>query len=187
MKKSLLAVLSLGLISGVIYFLASYTAEPAKPVIPAVSLEKDICERVSEQFGEDCQRVLLFDPHSRLVFAETNSGIIPVLTNQEFTEFKKFIYPMMDFQEFSEEKGDRGAIDWRADNKSEKDFAILYGFAEDDAKTIIINSEGNIQPTRFLVRDNLWVWYAFFEKDEIKLPVEVTVYDADGHIVKGNE
>jgi hypothetical protein len=64
---------------------------------------------------------------------------------------------------------------------------IQFGFAEDDAKTIVINSEGNIQPTRFLVRDNLWVWYAVFEKDEIKLPVEVTVYDADGHIVKGNE
>ncbi|RBP94436.1 hypothetical protein DFO70_10475 [Cytobacillus firmus] len=186
-KKSLLAVLSLGLIFGVIYFLASRAAGPVKPVIPDVSLEKGICERVSEQFGEDCQGILMFDPHSRLVFAETNSGIIPVLTNQEFTEFKKFIYPMMDFQGFSEEKGDRGAIDWRADNKSEKDFAIIYGFAEDDAKTIVINSEGNIQPSRFFVRDNLWVWYAVFEKDEIKLPVEVTVYDAEGHIIKGNE
>ncbi|MBG9549264.1 hypothetical protein [Cytobacillus firmus] len=175
MKKSLLAALSLGLLFAVVYSLASHTEEPAKPAIPAVSLEKSICERVSEQFGEDCQRILLFDPHSRLVFAETNSGIIPVLTNQEFTEFKKFIYPMMDFQEFSEEKTDRGPIDWRADKKSEKDFSIIFGFAEDDAKTIIINSEGNIQPSRFLVRDNLWVWYAVFEKDEIKLPVEVTV------------
>ncbi|MEH6990503.1 hypothetical protein [Cytobacillus firmus] len=187
MKKSILAVLSLGLIFAVIYFLALRAEEPAKPAIPAVSLEKSICERVSEQFGEDCQRILMFDPHSRLVFAETNSGIIPVLTNQEFTEFKKFIYPMMDFQEFSEEKTDRGAIDWRADNKSEKGFAIIYGFAEDDAKTIVINSEGDIQPTRFWVRDNLWVWYAVFEKDEIKLPVEVTVYDAEGSLVKGNE
>lgn len=187
MKKSLLAVLSLGLILAVVYLLASRTAEPAKPVIPAVSMEKSICEKVSEQFGEDCERILLFDPHSRLVFAEINSGIIPVLTNQEFTEFKKFIYPMMDFQEFSEEKGDRGVIDWRADKKSEKDFSIIYGFAEEDAKTIVINSEGNIQPSRFWVRDNLWVWYAVFEKDEIKLPVEVTVYDAEGRIVKGNE
>ncbi|MCC3648430.1 hypothetical protein JGK52_17335 [Cytobacillus oceanisediminis] len=184
MKKSILAVLSLGLIFAVIYFLALRTEEPAKPVIPAVSLEKSIFERVSEQFGEDCERILLFDPHSRLVFAEINSGIIPVLTNQEFTEIKKFIYPMMDFQEFSEEKGDRGVIDWRADKKSEKDFSIIYGFAEDNAKTIVINSEGNIQPSRFWVRDNLWVWYAVFEKDDIKLPVEVTVYDAEGHIVK---
>ncbi|MCS0654870.1 hypothetical protein [Cytobacillus firmus] len=187
MKKSILAVLSLGLIFAVIYFLALRTEEPAKPVIPAVSMEKSICEKVSEQFGEDCERILLFDPHSRLVFAEINSGIIPVLTNQEFTEFKKFIYPMMDFQEFSEEKGDRGVIDWRAEKKSEKDFSIIYGFAEEDAKTIVINSEGNIQPSRFWVRDNLWVWYAVFEKDEIKLPVEVTVYDAEGRIVKGNE
>lgn len=187
MKKSLLALLSLGLIFGLIYVLASRTAEPAKPAIPAVSLEKSICERVSEQFGEDCQRILLFDPHSRLVFAETNSGIIPVLTNQEFTEFKKFIYPIMDYQEFSEEKGDRGPIDWRADHKSEKDFAIIYGLAEDEAKTIVINSEGNIQPSRFWVRENLSVWYAVFEKDEIKLPVETAVYDAEGRLVNENE
>ncbi|MCM3705656.1 MULTISPECIES: hypothetical protein [Cytobacillus] len=187
MKKSILAVLSLGLIFGVIYLLSIRTEEPVKPVIPAVSLEKSVCERVSEQFGEGCQQILLFDPYSRLVFAETNSGIVPVKTNQEFTEFKNFIYPMMDFQEFSEEKTDRGPIDWRADKKSEKGFSIIYGFAEDDAKTIVINSEGNIQPSRFWVRNNLWVWYAVFEKDEIKLPVEVTVYDAEGHLVKGNE
>lgn len=79
---------------------------------------------------------------------------------------------------------ERGPIDWRTNNKVSKDFSIIYGFAEDDAKTIVINSEGNIQPNRFFVRDNLWVWYITFQKDKVTLPVKVTVYDADGQIIK---
>lgn len=178
-----LIVLCLGLIA-VICFFAFRSSEPNSYAIPSSSLEEKICERVTEQFG-DCKQILLYDSNSRLVFAESSSGIIPVLTNQEFTDLKKFIYPMMDFQEFNEEKVERGLIDWRASKKVQKDFSIIYGFAEDDAKTIVINSEGNIQPNRFKVRENLWVWYAIFEKDEVKLPVEVTVYDADGQIISG--
>jgi hypothetical protein len=187
-KKVLIAALCLGIIV-VIYFLASRPTSPTKPSIsdspdiPSTSLEERICERVSAQFG-DCKKILMFDTNSNLVFTESSSGIIPVLTNKGFTDFKRFI-PMMDFQEFNEEKVERGPIDWRAQNNVQKDFSIIYGFAEDDAKTIVINSEGNIQPNRFFVRDNLWVWYVTFQKDKVKLPVKVTVYDADGQIIFG--
>lgn len=188
-KKILIAVLCLGLIV-VIYFLASRPtkstkpADSAIPIIPTTSLEERICEEVSAQFG-DCKRILLFDTNSNLVFTESSSGIIPVLTNKGFTEFKRFIYPILDFQEFNEEKEERGPLDWRAENNVEKNFSVIYGFAEDDAKTIVINSEGNIQPNRFFVRDNLWVWYVTFQKDKVKLPVKVTVYDANGQIIFG--
>ena len=146
-------------------------------------MEESICERVAAQFG-DCKKILLFDTNPNLVFVETSSGILPVLTNKEFTQFKKFI-PIMDFQEFREEKVEKGPIDWRAKNNVQKDFSIIYGFAEDDAKTIVINSEGNIQPNRFFVRDNLWVWYVTFPKDKVQLPVKVTVYNANGQIIYG--
>ncbi|HLO12258.1 MAG TPA: hypothetical protein VK190_08500 [Pseudoneobacillus sp.] len=182
-KKFLITILCVGLIV-IIYFLTLCTTKPASPTIPTTSLEERICERVSVQFG-DCQKILLFDTNSNIVFAESSSGIIPVLTNKDFTEFKKFIYPMLDFQEFKEEKEERGPIDWRADNKVRKDFSVIYGFAEDEAKTIIINSEANVQPNRFFVRDNLWVWYVTFQKDKVKLPVKVTVYDANGQIIYG--
>lgn len=188
-KKILIAVLCLGLIV-VIYFLASRPTKSTKPadssipIIPTTSLEERICEEVSAQFG-DCKKILLFDTNSNLVFAESSSGIIPVVTNKGFTEFKKFIYPVLDFQEFNEEKEERGPLDWRAENNVEKNFSVIYGFAEDDAKTIVINSEGNIQPNRFFVRDNLWVWYVTFQRDKVKLPVKVTVYDANGQIIFG--
>lgn len=182
-KKILIAVLCLGFILTVYYF-ASRPTKPIRPSIPAVSLEEGICERVSAQYG-DCKRILLFDADSHVVFAESSLGIIPVLTNKDFTEFKKFIFPMMDFQEFNEEKVERGPIDWRAENKVQKNLSIIYGFAEDKAKTIVINSEGNIQPNRFLIRDHLWVWYVTFQKDQVKLPVEVTVYDANGQVIYG--
>ncbi|WP_243300423.1 hypothetical protein [Bacillus litorisediminis] len=188
-KKSLTAVLCLAIIA-VIYFwtlrLTSPTQPPilANPAISTTSLEERICERVSAQFG-DCKKILLFDADSKLVFAESSSGIIPVLTNKGFTDYKKFIYPMLDFQEFNEEKEERGPIDWRAENNVQKDLSVIYGFAEDDAKTIVINSEGNIQPNRFYVRDNLWVWYVTFQKDKVKLPVKVTIYGEDGQIIFG--
>jgi hypothetical protein len=182
-KKIGLVALCLGIMV-IIYFLFS---DPTSPNIPASSLEERICEKVTAQFGE-CKRILLFDADSNLVFAESSSGIIPVLTNKEFTDVKKFIYPEMNFQEFKEEKEETGPIDWRAKNNVQKDFSVIYGFAEDKAKTIVINSEGNIQPNRFFVRDNLWVWYMTFQKDKVKLPVKMTVYDADGQIiVQGNE
>ncbi|KLT15584.1 hypothetical protein [Neobacillus vireti] len=185
-KKILIAALCLGIIV-VFYFFATRPTKPtisASPYIPTTSLEERICERISAQLG-DCKRILLFDAKSNLVFAQSSSGIIPVLTNKGFTDFKKFIYPEMDFQEFKEEKEERGPIDWRVKNNVKKDFSIIYGFAEDDAKTIVINSEGNIQPNRFFVRDNLWVWYVTFQKDQIKLPIKVTVYDTDGQIIYG--
>jgi hypothetical protein len=180
-KKIAVVLLSLALMV-IIYFLALHPAKPVSLTIPAISLEERICDRVTAQFG-DCKRILLFDADAHLVFAESSSGIIPVLTNKEFTDFKKLILPIMDFQEFNEEKVERGPIDWRAENKVQNDFSIIYGFAEDDAKTIVINSEGNLQPTRFFVRENLWVWYVTVQKDEVKLPVEVSVYDAKGEII----
>ncbi|WP_026564902.1 hypothetical protein [Bacillus sp. UNC41MFS5] len=188
-KKFFIAVLCLGL-GAVIYFLSSRPTSPTKPAIPtklnipSTSLEESICEKVTTQFG-DCKKILLFDANSNLVFAESSSGIFPVLTNKEFTKFNKFIFPMMDFQEFKEENVERGPIDWRAKNNVQKDFSVIYGFAEDEAKTIVINSESNIQPNRFFVRDNLWVWYAAFQKDKVTLPVKVTVYNADGKIIFG--
>ncbi|WHZ02776.1 hypothetical protein QNH48_28295 [Neobacillus sp. YX16] len=104
MKKNILiAVLCLGVIV-VIYFFAS---TPTSPIIPTTSLEKSICERISAQFG-DCKQILLYDSKSNLVFAENSSGIIPVLTNKGFTDFKKFIYPEMDFQSSARRK-------WRED------------------------------------------------------------------------
>lgn len=187
-KKFVIAALFLGLFA-IIFFMIlrpdvpSDSTNSAITSIPSTSLEENICERVTVQFG-DCKKILLFDRNSNLVFAESTSGIIPVLTNKEFTEFKKFM-PIMDFQEFKEEKAERGPINWRAANHVQKKFSIIYGFAEDDAKTIVINSEGHIQPNKFFVRDNLWVWYVTFPKDKVTLPVKVTVYNADGQMIYG--
>jgi hypothetical protein len=187
-KKLLIALLFIvGVV--VIYLFPIQLTKPTNPaisIIPSTSLEESTCDKVTAQFG-DCEKILLFDAHSKIVFAESSSGIIPVLTNKEFTEFKKVITPMMDFQEFREEREERGPIDWRVANDVQKDFSIVYGFAEDEAKTIVINSEGNVQPNRFYVRDNLWVWYAVFPKNKVELPIEVSVYDANGQIIHGGD
>ncbi|MEK4974470.1 hypothetical protein NSQ89_19210 [Niallia sp. FSL R7-0648] len=175
--KNILLIVALALTIFVIYLIAMHP-NPTKTVFipPISSLEERVCEEVSEQFG-DCKRILLFDAQSRIVFAENRSGIVPVLTNKEFTDFQKIIYPILEFQEFQEERQERGTITWQANNKLEKNFSIIYGFAEDSAKTIIITSEGNIQPNKFFLQDNLWVWYATFPKDNVKLPVEVDAYE----------
>lgn len=181
-KNSVIVVLLFALII-VVYFWGPRPAKPSSFTVPTTSLEENICEKAATQFG-DCNKILLFDSNSNLVFAETSVGIVPALINKEFTKSEKFI-PIMDFQEFKEEVGDRGPLDWRVANKIREDLSIIYGFAEDDAKTIVISSEGNVQPNKFYVRDNLWVWYATFEKEKIKLPVEVTAYDESGQVVYG--
>ncbi|MBM7690802.1 hypothetical protein JOC77_000205 [Peribacillus deserti] len=178
-KKLLVALLCLGFIV-VIYFSAS------RPASPAASFEERICVRVSSQFG-DCKKIAFIDKKSNLVFAESSSGIIPILTNKRFTEIEKFIYPMLDFEEFKEEKQERGPLSWQAKNNVQKDFSMIIGFANEDVKTIIIHSGGDIQPKKFFVRDNLWVWYVTFHKDKVKLPVKVTAYDTNGHIIFGEK
>lgn len=187
-KKIVLAAFCLGIIV-MMYLFGSRLTRPTEPTIstiPTTSLEERICEKVVAQFG-DCKKILLFDAKSNAVFAESSSGIIPVLTNKEFTDFKRFIYPEMNFQEFQEEKQERGAIDWRSKSSVQKNLSMIYGFAEDDAKTIVITSEGNIQPNRFFVRDHLWVWYVILQKDKVTLPVKVEVYDANGQMIYGGD
>jgi hypothetical protein len=187
-KKFLITFLCLGLIV-VIYFLAARpspasTPAPTHAPIPgSKSLEDKICAQVSAHYG-DCSKVIFTDMNSNIAFAEIESGILPVLISKDHTEMVKMIHPLMDFQDWKEERGDRGPISWQARNNVRKDFSMISGFAEDDAKTIFINSEGDIQPNKFFVRDNLWVWY-ITSKDKITLPVKVTVYDANGHIIFG--
>lgn len=193
-KKILIALLSLGLIV-LLYFLASRPgSSPGSNSIPTTSLEEKICTKVAAQYG-DCKKVILIDTDSNVAFAETGFGILPVLISKDHTEMVKMI-PGLDFQEFREEKEETGPITWRVENNVQKDFSIIYGFARDNAKTIIINSEGNIQPNKFFVRDDLagmsggsgtaalWVWYVT-SKDEMIKPADVTVYGADGHIIYG--
>lgn len=57
----------------------------------------------------------------------------------------------VEFTFFNGKKKKRGFISLAADNNVQKDFYVIYGFAEDDAKTIAINSEAHIQPNRFFV------------------------------------
>lgn len=187
-KSLIIAFLIFGLVITVFLILSgpSNSIKPAYATItsiPTTSLEEKVCQKITEQTG-DCNRILFYDTNSRLVFAESSIGIVPVLTNEEMTDIQKTLN-IMDFQEFKEEKAERGPIDWRAANKVQKNFTVIYGFAEDSAKTIVITSERNTQPHRFYIDNNLWVWYATFPKNEVQLPVEVTVYDENGELIHG--
>ncbi|WP_066253933.1 hypothetical protein [Neobacillus drentensis] len=193
-KKIIIALLCLGLIV-VLYFSAFRSgSRPDSNTIPTTSLEESICAKVEAQ-NEDCKKVILIDTVSNVAFVETEFGILPVLISKDHTKMVKMI-PGLDFQEFREEKEENGPITWRVENNVQKDFSIIYGFARDKAKTIIINSEGNIQPNKFYVRDDLagmsggsgtaalWVWY-ITSKDEMIKPADITVYGSDGHLIYG--
>jgi hypothetical protein len=200
MNKKVAVIILCFAIAAVYYSIASFRTADQKhtiehPSIPASSLEKQVCEKLLAK-NQDCKRVLLFDADSQLLFAESSQGIIPVLTNKEFTEAKKMM-PELNFQEFREEKEETGPIVWHVRNKVQKKLSIIYGFARDNAKTIMINSEGNIQPTRFFVRNDsvgtsggsgtagLWVWYVTVHQDKVKLPIQIAVYDAKGQMISG--
>ncbi|RST76098.1 hypothetical protein D4T97_004725 [Siminovitchia acidinfaciens] len=166
-KKMLVALFWLGVV-GVVFISLSR---------PGPSLEEKICARLTAQYG-DCQNIIFFDGHSNLVFAESDLGIMPVLMDKELTEIVKVIHPL-DFQEYKEHNR---PIAWQADNNLQKDLSMISGFADNTAKTIIINSEGGVQPNKFFIRDNLWFWYVTF-KNKVILPADVTAYDEKGDIV----
>lgn len=168
-KKVLVAVLCLTFIA-VVYFSAS------RPTAP---LDQIVCDRLVEQYG-DCEKIVLIDGNSNLVFADSEVGIISVLMDKDFTDIIKVVNPLY-YQEYNEENK---SLSWQA-SKLQKDLSLISGFASDDVKSIIINSEGDIQPNRFFIRDNLWFWYVTFPKDEVILPVDVTAFDVNGNMIFG--
>lgn len=174
-KKILLTILSLAFIA-VISFLV---------LRPETSSEEEICVQASKQFDLSSQ-LRFMDVSANIAFCESESGVMPVLTNKEFTKVKNAFHEL-DFQEFNEEKVDRGLISWQADQAPKEKFAMISGFANDEIKSIIINSENNVQPNRFLIRDNLWFWYFTTEKEKVNMPIEVTAFDEEGHVIAGEE
>lgn len=170
MRRKILVVLFWVGIAAVVYVSLSR---------PSPSMEEKVCAKLTAQYGQDCKKVIFIDGNLHLVFAEDDSGIMPVLMDKGFTEIIKLIHPL-DFQEYKEHNR---SIIWQADNKLQRDLSMIIGFASNDAKSIIINSEEGIQPNKFFVRDNLWFWYVTFNKNKITLPVDVTAYDEKGHIV----
>ncbi len=143
---------------------------------------ESICERLAEQYG-DCEKIIFIDGTSNLVFADSEIGIIPVLMSKGFTEIEKVINPLY-YQEYREENK---PMSWQATRKLQKDLSLISGFSSDDAKTIIINSEGNIQPNRIFIRDDLWFWYVTIPKNEVILPVDVTAFDVNGQMIFGRD
>ncbi|MCJ7842512.1 hypothetical protein MUB24_16740 [Lederbergia sp. NSJ-179] len=170
-KKLLVTILSLAFVA-VFFFLVLRTE---------TNPEEEICALASKQFDLSSQ-LRFMDVSANIVFCESESGVMPVLTNKEFTKVKNAFHEL-DFQEFNEEKVERGLISWQADQFPNEKFAMISGFANDEVKAIIINSENSVQPNRFLIRDNLWFWYFTTEKEKVNMPIEVTAFDEEGHVI----
>lgn len=190
MKKLLIALLGIGLIV-LLYFTVLHpattpkektnTTEESKTSIegsPTI-YEGKLCAQLSSQ-SDVPAKIVFIDVKSNLVFCKNDIGVMPVLTNKDFTEVTKAFHAL-DFQEFKEELVERGYITWQADSVPKEKFSMLSGFATDKVKTLIINSEKNIQPNRFFIHDNLWFWYVTFPKAKVNMPIKVTSYDAEGN------
>lgn len=180
-KKIFISIIALLLLITVFFLLSQRSKHESSNVLTA-ALKENICKEVKAKIG-DCQRILLYDADSHLVFVESSFDVVPVLIDKNGTDLKKIIYPTMDFQEFKEEKTEIGPIDWRVSNNVQRNFSIAYGFVDKDIKTIVINSEGNKEPKRFPIRDDLSGWY-FIKKDKIKTPLEVTAKNSKGQILE---
>ncbi|MGV3464026.1 MAG: hypothetical protein ACO1OT_01875 [Heyndrickxia sp.] len=192
MKKLLLALLGLGLIV-LLYFTVLRPANTPKketntPEERNATIEESptiyegkLCAQLSNQ-SDVPAKIEFIDVKSNLVFCKNDIGFMPVLTNKDFTDVKKAFHAL-DFQEFKEELVERGYITWQADSVPKENFSMLSGFATDKVKTLVINSEKNIQPNRFFIRDNLWFWYVTFPKAKVNMPIKVTSYDEKGNIL----
>ncbi|KQL50524.1 hypothetical protein AN964_22975 [Heyndrickxia shackletonii] len=159
----------------------SSTTEKNNSAIEAspTKYEDKFCAQLSGQ-SDVPAKIDFIDVKSNLVFCKNDLGVMPILTNKEFTDVKKAFHAL-NFAEFKEELVERGYITWQADNFPKEKFSMISGFATDKVKTIIINSEDNIQPNKFFIGDNVWFWYVTFHKDKVNMPIKVTSYDAKGH------
>ncbi|KRG16731.1 hypothetical protein ACA29_03765 [Lederbergia galactosidilytica] len=148
---------------------------------PAINGEEGICVQASKQFDAP-SKARFVDASSNLVFCESESGVMPVLTNKEFTKVKN-TFRELDFQEFKEEKVERGLISWQVEEDPKEKFSMISGFANDEVKSIKLNSEAGIQPNRIYLREDLWLWYFIADKGKINMPVEVMAIDENGNII----
>lgn len=189
--KGVIAVLVLLLFAAGAVYLSDRMdtdAEPAAAPVPkpgSAALEDEIAEKVTAHYGEE-SKVIFIDTAANLAFIESKEGILPVLISDDHTKMVKMIHPIHSFQEWGEEQGERGPIGWRVENEVQKEFSVISGFAVNEAKTIILNSEGNQVPSKFRISEDLWVWY-MTSKEPISLPVKLTVYDGTGRVIKGGE
>ncbi|PKR84412.1 hypothetical protein [Heyndrickxia camelliae] len=192
MKKLLLAIFGLVLIVALYFTVMRPTTEAKEKTnitaennttikVSPTNFEKKLCAQLSKQ-SDVPAKIEFIDVKSKLVFCKNDIGVMPVLTNKDFTKVKKAFHAL-DFQEFKEELAERGYITWQADSVPKEKFSMLSGFATDKVKSIRINSEKNIQPNRILIRKNLWFWYATFPKAKVNMPIKVTSYDAKGKIL----
>lgn len=185
-KKMFLGFLGIGMII-ILYFLIINTKDFGGKItndsITKETLQKRFCETLAKQYG-DCKRVVELDRDLNVFFAEGEIGIIPVLTNKDFTKMIKTMN-VVSYQEFKEEKGDRLPYGWQVHNNIAKDVSMISGLASSDVKKMVINSEGNITPNIIPVQDNVSFWYVVLKKDKVHVPVKITVYDKEDKIIYG--
>jgi len=189
-KKLFFILLGLVLIALICFTVWNRTAAPKERIstfeknnsaieVSPTKFEDKFCAQLSSS-SDVPAKIVFIDVKSKLVFCENNIGVMPVLANKEFTDFKRAL-GTLDLQEFGEELVEKGYISYAVDSLPNENFSMISGFATDKVKTIVINSEGNIQPNRFIIGDNLWFWYATFHKEKVNMPPKVTSYDAKGH------
>lgn len=169
-KKAVVVFLSLGIILAFSYLF----------LISDASFEDRICDKITEK-DNGCFKVYHVDVDSKLIFYQNNAGLMYAMTNDDLTK----VTSVNGHLDFNWEMETDEPLVWRGSENPQDEFSMIWGFANNKVKNIIIKSEEDQQPNKIKIRENVWLWYLDFKDSHLNMPIMITAYDENGNILYG--
>ena len=166
MKKIVTIVIGVAFIVGVLSFFMS----------PAQSFEDTLCNRIVK-LDSACSKVFYVDNQSNLVIYQNDSYIRVAKMNESLSKVEELaggfnLHTFLNAGDF---------LNWSGNEYSSGEPPVISGLARYDVKSIIIESEGNIQPNKIYVGDGIWFWYVeLIDSEKMNLPITIKAYDEKG-------
>ena len=166
MKNRVVIVIGVALIVGVMSFFMS----------PAQSFDDTLCNRIAK-LDSACSKVFYVDYQSNLVIYQNDSYIRLAKMNESFSKVEELaggfnLHTFLNTADF---------LNWTGNEYSSGEPPVISGLAKYDVKSIIIESEGNIQPNKIYVGDGIWLWYVeLIDSEKLNLPILIKAYDKNG-------
>ncbi|WP_243299965.1 hypothetical protein [Bacillus litorisediminis] len=144
------------------------------------SYSERLCNQI-EKVDSECSDIYLVDSNSNIVFYKNESKLMFAQTNDDLTEIKTISGSLSLKWMFDSDE----PLLWSTIGGFQDGYSMIWGFASDVVKSIVITSENSIQPNKIKINDELWLWYQTINRDQINMPVTINAFDGEGNKIYG--
>ena len=167
LKRIVTIVIGVALIVGVLSFYMSPTSQ---------RFEDKLCNQIAK-LDSACSKVFYVDNQSNLVIYRNDSYLMLAKMNESLSKVED-LAGGVDLQSFLNASD---FLIWKGNEYSSGESPMISGLARYDVKSIIIESEDNIQPNKIYVGDGIWFWYVeLIDSEKLNLPITIKAYDKNG-------